>query len=969
MGTFYVGTKTSVLPLFTYIYIMKPVTSCLLFLALLCSVHSFGQGENNIWCSGYYVGVNFNAGPPVLYADSLATIEGSASVCDASGNLLFYASPEKVWNRNHHIMPNGNGLIGHISASQGAAIIQSFSNPDQYYLFTLQDVSSQKPRLHYSVIDMTLDNGLGDVVVNQKNIFLDSNLSEQMVVVKGAGCYNWLLVHERSNHIFHAFKVDFSGVSTIPAISNSGFGNIYEIGEMKISPNDSTIALGACTGNANVELHKFNTTTGTVSNAIELDPTINGCLYGISFSPDGSKLYTAAWLSNSGVSQYDISLFPDAQAVINSRVTISGLWSHGMRIGPDGKIYVVVEPQVRVINFPNLAGNACNFTVSNIDPSGYFSGGLGNVFIKNQPNILQFPSHDTSLCLDQGPVALFAPAGYNSYQWSDGNTSQSDTFSSACTKWVVSTMSCNIRIDTFHVQSIPISTMSFVSDTNVCLANNVLTLSALPSYSSYVWSDGNVGPTDTIGQSGTKWVRAQLGCDIRMDTFKVHDWRDTTKIITDTSHCVAYSPITIYAPGGYTNYTWSDGKTTQVDTFFATTTKWVRALNGCSLLIDTVHFTATTIPQDSITIHGTDTTICFENVSSVNVTAPGGYTYYLWNDGTPLQTDAFNGAGTKWVYAQKLCALLIDTFAVVAQGTDTTTKRIDTFICFATQATVDAEAGYLTYLWSDGNVSQQDTFNATTIKYVTMHRACEQAIDTFHLSFVNGLSVSLGNDTALCKGETIQLHAVTTYPDVAYLWQDNSTAAVYNASEGGDYTVKVSVGPCSVSDTVRIHQKVIDAKLGNGNVPCGNEELVLDAGVDSSSYLWQDGSKNRTFKATSDGEYSVKVTQGLCSTTAKVSVQFEACPCTVVIPTGFSPNGDGKNDQFGATVSCRLNSYKMMVYSRWGSRVFYSESVDDKWDGTVKGIAVDGDVYYYYLEFKDGENKVYYYKGDVTVVR
>ena len=69
------------------------------------------------------------------------------------------------------MMPNGGGLIGDISATQGAAIVQSYSNPNQYFLFTMTQTLG--PSLYYSVIDMSLNAGLGDVVAGQKNILLD----------------------------------------------------------------------------------------------------------------------------------------------------------------------------------------------------------------------------------------------------------------------------------------------------------------------------------------------------------------------------------------------------------------------------------------------------------------------------------------------------------------------------------------------------------------------------------------------------------------------------------------------------------------------------------------------------------------------------------------------------------------------------------------------------------------------------
>jgi len=958
---------------FIYFYIVKPVAATCIVLLSLCPFISSGQGENNIWCFGNGVAMNFNFGPPVIASSSIYTVEGCGTVCDASGHLLFYASPNAVWDRSNNIMPNGNGLLGNVSSTQGVAIIQSFSDPDQYYVFTMLDVHPYHPgyqSLYYSLIDMSLNAGYGDIVAGQKNIPLDTNVMEKMTVVKGSGCFNWLVVHHQSAPVFHAFKVDNNGVDATPVISTSGFSyteNGYAQGEMKASPDNGSIILVCGNPPYARELHSFNNTTGIVNNAITLDTIWGTNWYGVSYSPDGSKLYIGKCAGTGYLYQYDMSLLPDIVAVRNSRTVISNIHCYGTRLGPDNKLYLIDEGHISVINNPNLSGPACGFVANIFATTGYYD--FGNAFIPSLLASITTYTHDTTACLHLDTVTITAPANYNTYVWSDGNTAQADTVTTPGTKWVISEQFCTIRTDTFHIAGMSFTSSSSAVDTGVCLLDAPV-ISAPGGYTLYNWSDGFAGPQDSFSAAGTKWVTAVNvnTCSSLIDTFHVHDWRDTTKMVLDTTHCVAYTPIPVVAPGGYTSYLWSDGKTTQADTFFNTTTKWVTALNGCNMLIDTVHFTATTIPQDSLFEHNTDTMICFE-AGSITVNAPGGYTYYLWSDGITTQGDVFNSATTKWVYAQKLCYLLIDTFSVLSKPTDTLMGRVDTMICFSSGTTLSAVQGYDTYLWSDGNAGITDTFSQTSVKRVNAHRACEERIDTLHVQFINDLSVDLGMDTAICKGEALTLNATSTYNIAKYLWQDGKTSPTYTVTEGGDYSVQVSVGPCNVSDTVRVHQKVIDIKLKDAEIPCHEESVTLDAGVDNASYLWQDGSRNRTYKATKEGSYSVKVTQDNCSASASVTVRFEGCPCNVVIPTAFSPNNDGRNDKFGLTVSCAISSFKLMVYNRWGNQVFYSEDVNQKWDGTCKGIAVDGDVFNYYLEFKDGDNKTYNYKGNVTLVR
>jgi hypothetical protein len=58
------------------------------------------QGENNIWAFGYHNGLDFNVTPPVFIQTNTDATEGSGSVSDANGNLLFYTNCDNVWDRN-----------------------------------------------------------------------------------------------------------------------------------------------------------------------------------------------------------------------------------------------------------------------------------------------------------------------------------------------------------------------------------------------------------------------------------------------------------------------------------------------------------------------------------------------------------------------------------------------------------------------------------------------------------------------------------------------------------------------------------------------------------------------------------------------------------------------------------------------------------------------------------------------------
>lgn len=356
--------------------------------ALLISIvfcgHIFSasaQKENYIWAFGNGIGLNFNtSGTPSLFLNNMSAYEGSATVCDANGQLLFYSDGTSVWDRQQNVMPGGTGILGNKSngsATQGVVIIPSLSDSGSYYLFTVDAAEDKTGVLRYTVVDMKRNNGMGDVDITRKNIVLDNNVSEKMVAVQGEGCYYWLLVHMIGSTEFKAYKIDktgvqspvssFSGLLSYTASTNPSYRIFYWSGGMKIAPDNKTLAniqRDDANNNASkgVELHQFDNKTGMVSNAIPID-TSSGMIqyYGLCFSPDGTKLYASMF--NAGVFQFDLALLPNVAAVMNSKMKIGSV-GYEMRAGPDGKIYTsdgYLGSYLNIIDQPNQPAMACNF--------------------------------------------------------------------------------------------------------------------------------------------------------------------------------------------------------------------------------------------------------------------------------------------------------------------------------------------------------------------------------------------------------------------------------------------------------------------------------------------------------------------------------------------------------------------------------------------------------------------------------
>ncbi len=328
--------------------------------------------QNRAWIFGRNTGVSFATGSPVVVSSSLFTDEGSASLADTAGNLLFYTQGDSVWNRNNVVMPNGHSLAPFScnSTTQAAVIVPVMGTTSKYYLFSMEHILASG-RLAYSIVDMSLDGGLGDVPAATKGIMIDSGFAEKMLAVRG-NCCIWLIVHKVDSAKFFAYKITSSGINLTPVISKVGAYNDYEgYGVIKVSPDRSKIALthfelGADT--SRTELYDFNAATGIVSHYRLLNRYDNP--YGAEFSPDNSKLYVHHWTFGK-LLQYNVGLSTDAAIVASEFDVAVGInVGSDMRLGPDSNIYFSkYHSYLDRINDPNLAGAACNYVDMAVDLS------------------------------------------------------------------------------------------------------------------------------------------------------------------------------------------------------------------------------------------------------------------------------------------------------------------------------------------------------------------------------------------------------------------------------------------------------------------------------------------------------------------------------------------------------------------------------------------------------------------------
>jgi hypothetical protein len=347
--------------------------------------------QNKVWVFGKNAGLDFNSGSPVPFLSGLTKAgEGTASVSNSDGELLFYTDGKDIYNKNHIIMPNGANIVPFEvwSTTQAALIIPVIGIPFQYYVFSLQYRSwlvPQECKLVYCKVDMAWGSSFGDVLPFTKGKFLQDSLSEKMIAVTGNNNNIWLLTHLRDTAVFLAYEIKASGISPNPVVSNVGTftsDDCYTHGEMKISPNRKKLVSQSSYG---TELYDFDPSTGIISNCKLLDTLAQ---YGAEFSPDNSKLYTNEMLEIGGnrIYQYDVSS-EDIPSILSSKVllaTSTGKTGTQLKLAPNHKIYLYGQDQyLDCINKPNLPGSACEYTVHALAllSGTYFGFGLPNLYV------------------------------------------------------------------------------------------------------------------------------------------------------------------------------------------------------------------------------------------------------------------------------------------------------------------------------------------------------------------------------------------------------------------------------------------------------------------------------------------------------------------------------------------------------------------------------------------------------------
>ncbi|MCB9360543.1 MAG: choice-of-anchor L domain-containing protein [Flavobacteriales bacterium] len=486
--------------------------------------------------------------------------------------------------------------------------------------------------------------------------------------------------------------------------------------------------------------------------------------------------------------------------------------------------------------------------------------------------------------------------------------------------------------------------------------------------------------------------------DTSILTFYISDYYLYSSVSPDTNLKCSSDIVPVWVvPHPNVDVLWDTGETT--DTIWVnpqtTTAYHVSVSDTCGNVVnDSVEVFVPDFTPLAVNISPSDTTICTGLSVDLDAEISGGIPPYVysWDHGlgSTLPVQVTPGVTTNYVLTvQDNCGEETDDTAKVTVSVSGINVNLldDAINCIGDVVEIDATTnfniGFLTYDWSNGasTPSIQVSPTVTTDYWVSISDACITITDTMTVSVpvFDPFIVTITNDTIICRdGEiTIGVEAEGGSENYFYDWKGLGITDSISVQVGELSTYYVTVtDDCGSSKNLNV---TIDIKYPTALF---DYEFMTDYTVefyDSSfanitDYLWTfDYGDNSTtqhpiYTYLEKGEHVVSL----------MVTDFEGCTDIVVdtirpdiyvyYPNTFTPNSDGKNDVF-LVKGMGVEEFELIIYNRWGEKIFHTDNMEIGWDGTYKGELVPVGTYVLALKTKNYDGKVTNQRGVINVLR
>lgn len=503
--------------------------------------------------------------------------------------------------------------------------------------------------------------------------------------------------------------------------------------------------------------------------------------------------------------------------------------------------------------FVNINDGACSNT-SDIVPVAFY----------NIPDSTIGSSGPLSFC--EGDSVILTAADGSSWQWSNGETTQSIIADSTTTVSVIVTgeggcisQSNSVSVTTFPA---PQATIAANGPTSFCYGDSVqLTANA---GSGWTWSNGATTQTITVYESGNYTVTVNYGiCSSTSAPVQVVVPPSPSDMISQSgaaTFCERGS-VTLTANGG-NSWIWSTGETTQSITVNTSGEYFVNVDYGfCSQTSPRLTVTVYPNPDAAISASGP---LTFCEGDSVILSASDG-TFWMWTTGESTQSITVTESGeySTIVYNQFGCFVQSPSVSVTVNPAPAAFIATigPTTVCEGQSVTLYANAGQ-SYLWSNGDTAQGITVETSGYYSVTVNYGiCSSTSDPVTVIVLPApvAKITTSGSTNLCQGESVTLYALG---GTIHYWSNGSPMQNITVSDSGTYWVIVSNGACSDTSspiTVTVNPLPVSNIDCVTSFFCEGDSVMLTASP-GTSWLWSNGATTQSIYWYTSGVCDVSVT-------------------------------------------------------------------------------------------------------------
>ncbi|MBU0486440.1 MAG: gliding motility-associated C-terminal domain-containing protein, partial [Bacteroidetes bacterium] len=663
-----------------------------------------------------------------------------------------------------------------------------------------------------------------------------------------------------------------------------------------------------------------------------------------------------------------------------------------------------------------LCAGVYHVTVSDI-ASGTTTTCSVEIFEPDPPGTSIVPTNTCpGLAMGAADLTVYTGNSPYIYNWSNSASTEDISNLSGGDFYVTVTDASNcVTIDTVTVVEYPHYTVTITPPFDSVCAGESAFLTASGGLS-YLWSGAGVSPTTGANVTATPTVTTTYNVTATdgnscTETANVVVSLSPNPVvaITPPSDVLCIGETTTLTASGADQYSWTGGvapTTGSIVTATPTVTSTYSVLgtntSGCT---DTESVTVTVNPLPNIVAAAVPPAICLGE-SSV-LTANNGV-QYLWDPASTLSSATGNPVTATPTTTTTYTVLGTDgnsctnnaTVTVIVNPNPSIGALSDSVaICNgdSTNLTVYSDLPNTSFYWSPATGLTSTTGSNQTAQppYTTVYQiigVTPEGCDDTTTIYVNILPVPLVNFTYSgfgCSPVTAYFQDITNDSIVTWIWQlgdgtvmtntDQFTHIFTATTNVESYGVSLWVenasgctGELSVPNAISVYPMPEATLVADPLIAFPNQEIQFFAGTENGIVTWEwnfdypTGAfvptvfNEFTAQYANTGTYTVYLlveTNGSCTDTTTLVVEV----VDIQIPNVFTPNGDGFNDYFIITNLEKLDNSNLMIFNRWGRKIFESDDYKNDWDGD--GCS-DG-TYYYIVTLAEGTS----FHGFITVIK